>query len=406
MHSVSELSGSSYSHSTLKSSCRSQARKSNIVLQLLSDDSQLSHSNPHDLGMILRFDPQARIKLVKYFLSMEKSTKCFVWNLVKSFCGCMTGSHRIGDRHLYGFDSSLKLGIILVEAGWYMEATVVLKTLKKLHEGKDIHQLRVLRTLLLAQSYSSRHNASEATISEIDQLLKGSKNDVTLDFIAEIYNNAAISYFEQCDFESSYYQGKFALKLLTEDSIDELTVSVLCQLAKTCIALKRFYLAKMCITQAVMMAYHKLGALSLDYAKALEDYAFFLLTMNAHADCAKVQWEAKKIYCSVYGPISLEPDLAQGNLPFRLYFESQLYSKNEPMENYVNFLVDLNEAERPEMGHWSEDRQVLAAKRSIVLETAAELAGVSNDTPMDGLFCLEPRLLIEQIKSLFLMFST
>ncbi|XP_053699049.1 uncharacterized protein LOC128746022 [Sabethes cyaneus] len=264
-------------------------------------------------------------------------------------------------------------------------------------KDKPVHELCILRTLLLAESLSSRHEASKQTVHDMEALILQLK-DIPLNVLADARLAIVTSLFEQCEFEASYQQGLSALELLTDNSDHGVIVSALQQLAKTCLARRQLSRAKLLITQAVSWASHELGSMSISYAKALEDYAFYLLTMRAYSDCIKVHSEAKDIY---YGYLGLRPNLSLGNLGFSLYLESRQNSQFGPIETYLKFVVDLDAKVRSEVEH-PEERLAVACRRIRLLKTVERLAQHGDVVKTDSLVKDPPQLSIVEIKRIFL----
>lgn len=340
--------------------------------------------NPFNVALILRDAPNGVIRLVRYFLWMEKCQKNFVWELVVTFVSCIAWN-KLDD--LFGYENSLKLAMLVFEAGWYAESSLLLSVLGKHMECTPIKKLYIMRTILLAESLSCRYEASHRTIRDIKTLMKQIGN--TPDGLkAHIHNAIAVSLFEQCEFEGSYRHGTVALELLSDDSGHETVISILRQLSKACIARKQLDQAKFVISQA--------GTIS--YASALEDYAYYLLTVNALADCNRVQSEAKAVYHALFGYLSLQPDLAQGNLAFWLYLETTPHKEFGPEDSCLKFVVDPDDKNNRSPLTPSEDRQMLAAKRMHTLRKAAALADRGNIIPPNCLINLQPQLMMYDVK--------
>ncbi|XP_053686128.1 amyloid protein-binding protein 2-like [Sabethes cyaneus] len=331
---------------------------------------------------------------------MEKWTKNFVWKLVEKFCSLIASSPTLEDQ-LCSF-TCLEFGMLLVDSGWYTEAVVLLRELRIQSKDQPVHELCILRTLLLAESLSSRHEASKQTIRDIKILLPQTEN-IPSSTLADVHSAIAVSLFEQCEFEASYQQGLSVLELLTDYSDHEVIVSALRQLAKVCLARRQLRRAKLLITQAVSWASHNFGPMSITYARALEDYAFCLLTMRAYGDCIMVHSEAKDIYCNAYGCFSLHPDLAMGNLAFWLYLESRQYPEFGSIETYLQFVVDLDAKVKSEVEH-PEERQAVACRRIRLLTTVERLAQQGDVVKSDRRVKVQPQHSIAVIKRLFSKF--
>ncbi|XP_065092438.1 uncharacterized protein LOC135713280 [Ochlerotatus camptorhynchus] len=359
-------------------------------------------SNPYNVSNILRCEPSARTKLTVYFQWLEKSTKNFVWTLTENICHFIALYPDLSDGHLLGFRYMLKLGTFLMEAGWYAEAIILLNIAKGQAKGRSIKTLQVLKVLVLAESLSNRDEAAFLTISEIHSLA-GITKVVPMSLTAELHCALAASYFENCEFNASYQQGLLALQLLGEGICPyETMIGTFRQLGRSCIAKQRLFQAKLLITQAVSWAWHSFGSTSVVYAEALEDYAFYLLMMNAYDDAMKVVTEAKNIYFDVYGYLGVQAELAQGNLAFRLYLESYGYQELGSLDQYMEYIVDLEDNRRKAHLGGSDDRQMLAVGRMRPLVAVGDICKVGNVmVPRDGVENVQPQMVVNDVRRLF-----
>lgn len=357
--------------------------------------------DPLNVVEVLRCEPFAREKLVRCFLFMEKYVKNFVMELVKNFRQHVARSlDRPGYQRSLGFGSCLEVAKLLVNSGWCAEGISLVHVARLLVGHNQNKDLRVLQIRLLAESLSNRHDESVETIRDILWKVNHTRN-IPMDVMVEIDNTMAVSYFEQGDFEASYLHGVMALQILRNDSSRETIVSVFRQLAKTCLARKRLLHAKLLITQAVSWALHGIGPMSVTYAKALEDYAYYLSVMNAPDDCVKVLAEARNIYYQLYGHVGLKPALAQDNLAFRLYLER----KQCPIDQNEQFAVNLDNHEKRYQLDRTDDRQLLAVKRIHVLKKTAALAQKGPVKPEDKLRSIHPAVKVKEIRRQFLVLS-
>nr|XP_019533821.2 uncharacterized protein LOC109405244 [Aedes albopictus] len=276
-------------------------------------------SNPFTVCKILREEPSGQIKLTIYFQWLEKSRKNFVWTVVDNINHFVDNCSGLPDEHLLGFSSLLNFGSFLMESAWYAEAVILLNIAKAQSQGQPMMMLQVSKFMALALALSNRHEAAFITMSEVHTLL-GLIEGIPKCLKVETHCSLAVSYFETCEFNASYQEGLLALQLL-EDGICsiETIIGVFRQLSKSCLAKRKPFQAKLLITQAVSWAWHNFGILSRIFADTLEDYACYLLMLNAYEDAVKVTTDARNIFSLLYGSLALEPELAQGNLPFRLY---------------------------------------------------------------------------------------
>lgn len=360
-------------------------------------------SNPLNVCKILRCVPNARIKLTVYFQWMEKLSKNFVWNMVQNVCGFITQSTELSDGHLLGFRSLLKLGQFFVESGWYAEAIALLHTVK-LHQtkGRPMKVLQVLKILVLAEALSNRDEAAFVTISSIHTLV-GLTKGIPMSFTAEMHCTLTVSYFEICEFNASYQQGLLALQLLGEEICPhETIIETFRQLGKSCIPNRRPYQAKLLITQAVSWAWHNFGSTSVTYAEALEDYAFYLLMMDAYEDAVKVITEVKDIYYGLYGHLGLQAELAQGNLAFRLYLESNAFLELGTIFDSLDCLGDLEDNQRKMEITESDDRQLVAIGRMRPIMAVRDLSRERFRTAArDEIENVQPQSSVNDIRRLF-----
>ncbi|XP_062554740.1 uncharacterized protein LOC134219869 [Armigeres subalbatus] len=359
-------------------------------------------TNPFNVCKILRSHPNARAKLVVYFLRLEQSTKDFVWTLVENICSFIRRRTDLSDGHLLGFHSMLKLGTFLMDAGWQAEAIILLNIASGQAKGQTIKLLTVLKTLLLAESLSNREEAAFSTLSQI-HTLAGMAESIPMALTVELHNSFAVSFFEKLDFNSSYQQGLLALQLLGEGTHrNEVKIGVFRQLSKSCLAKGRPVQAKLLITQAVSWALHCFGSSSVIYAEVLEDYAFYLLMMNAYEDAVSATNEAKNIYYKQYGPLALQAELAQGNLAFRMYIDNQKFYDMVNVDQYIEYIGGTNDKRRQLAITGSDDRQMLAVKRMRTMMVIRKLYQYgSTTTPNDRIENVQTQRTVNEIKNMF-----
>ncbi|XP_039442901.1 uncharacterized protein LOC120423247 [Culex pipiens pallens] len=381
------------------------------VLEEMSHQPELVHlqlevlSNPVNVSKILHTEPCGREKMLKFFLILEKSNAGFVWNLTEQYQAVMALLPNLPDGHLLGFSNNLELGSFLVETGWYAEASVILSLARRQAGSRPLELLKTLRVALVAESLASRYEEASQTIADIAALIKHAKN-VPMTLTAGLHHSLSVCFFEESDFEGSYQHGVMALQLL-DDSINcsyETIVGTFRQLAKTCLAMKRPGQARLLITQAVSWSRHHFGAVSVPYAEALEDFAFYLLAVNAYRDCLKIESEVKDVYFNLFGHLCLQPELAQGNLAFRLYLESYGYKNIGSIDQYMDYVLDLDRG-RSERRNGTDDRQMLAIKRIPAMMAVTNAAHEEMLTSKEFEEALEsiraPPLMLDDVRKLF-----
>ncbi|KXJ81366.1 hypothetical protein RP20_CCG020108 [Aedes albopictus] len=357
-------------------------------------------SNPFNVCKILRYIPGARMKLTIYFQWLDKLTKNFVWTVVDNIRDYTCQRRRLPNGHLLGFRSLLNLGTLLMESGWYAEAVILLNIAKGQAKGRPLKILQALKVKVLALALSNRDEAASLTITEIYTLI-GSTKSIPKGLTAEIHYTLAVSYFETCEFNASYQQGLMALRLLVDGFCShEMIIRTFRQLGKSCLAMRKPYHAKLLITQALSWAWNTFGSTSNMHAETLEDYAFYLLMLNAYENAVQVTTEAKNIYYNLYGSLGLQPEVAQGNLPFRLFLESQAFNKLGPIDGYIDFLG--NSARKLEITE-SDDRQLVAFERIRPMMAVRDICrGMSNDLPFDVIIeTVQPQCSVNDVKNLF-----
>ncbi|KXJ76004.1 hypothetical protein RP20_CCG010563 [Aedes albopictus] len=359
-------------------------------------------SNPLNVSRILRQEPGAREKVIIYFQWLEKTSKSFVWTVVENILRFSKQIIEVPDEHLLGFNAMIHLGKFFIESGWYAEAIVVLNIAKNQTRGHPFKLLQATKVLVQAEIFSNRYEAAFSTIAEIHILVERTCL-VSMSLTAEIRCSLAVAHFEVGEFDASYQQGLLALQLLGENICPhETTIGTFRQLSKTCLALKRPYQAKLMITQAVSWAWHNFGSSSRIYAETLEDYAFYLLMLDAYEDAVKLTTEAKNIYYKLYGHLGLQPQLAQGNLPFRLYLESQAFNELGSIDEYIDFISDYADNQRKPQIIESDDRQLVAINRIRPMMAVRDLCrGLSNSLSNVSIEDVQPQYEINEIRRLF-----
>lgn len=320
-------------------------------------------SSPYNVSKIIQYAADYQERLIKSFIWLSHKKEHFVWDLVMSYCRLAAGLPDRPDTHPIAFDCMFELGSTLTEAGWYAEAIIMLKNAKHLAEPRAWLVLQVNTRLILAQCRSGRHLSASETSSELKYMVDNSPN-LPREILANANLSLSICYFEQCKFEDSYHYARAALHLLdctAKHSPVELIVNILLQTGKSYLGTMQIWRAKYVVKQAVSWAHDKCGKRSVLYAKALEDYAFYLLIMGAHNDAVKVAEKAKEILSSHFGHLCLRADLAQGNLSFRLLLE---YYRLKSISNMSHFLVFATRFDNPEADLTvPDDRQQLAIKQ-------------------------------------------
>ncbi|XP_062546936.1 uncharacterized protein LOC134212787 [Armigeres subalbatus] len=360
----------------------------NIQRQLLT--------NPWVISRILKDGSNNQTKLVKCFQWLEVLQRSIVSDMVANYCYQFRKTTIQDDSHPLGYEASLRLGTFLSESGWHTEAVKVLNVARHQAEHRPLQQLKAMRPQLISQTYMWHTTAFDTSMAILTLIT--SNPDLPKPFVASLYLAISICRFESYSFELSHEFALKAFELLDEEtSTNRLIIEVFAHLAKTCIPQKKTREAKLMITQAVSRAWHKFGSPSVIYARALEDYAFYLVMMNALYDSYTVFSEAVNVLLQVYGPQNLQRSVTKGNLSFDYYFNCvYIYSDLQLAKEYVRSQIELNVFDH---------RMVAAAKQVYALLEASTARFGENDEDCnrqrDEYQPIQTQLSVATVKRLF-----
>ncbi|KAL9704380.1 hypothetical protein quinque_007898 [Culex quinquefasciatus] len=281
-------------------------------------------------------------KIVKCVQYMETERTNYVDQLTKN----------VAQEESLDFESSLRLGSFLAEAGWYREAIQVFEVALGLADGQPLRQLEVMSQMLVSQVLT-KHSEVERS----GEVIRSMMTNLQVPAGLRISVNHAISAqcFEKCMFEDSHRYAVEAFQDLNHRTSPKQVIQIFSHLSKTCIPLKLFRQAKLLITQAVSLAWYHYGSPSIVYARALEDYALYLVTMNAVEDGMNTFSEAQQTLLQLYGPRNLQQTVTQGNLCFGVYLQAYIYRDLTMAKRYLRNIAALMEELNP------ADRRLLVA---------------------------------------------
>lgn len=328
-------------------------------------------TNPWIISRILENRTDNQTKLVKCFQWLELMDRHVVSDMVANYCYLFRKECTRDDSRPLGYEASLRLGMFLSETGWHNEAVKVLNVARQQVRLWPLEQLKAMRPQLISQTYMWHPSAYDTSMAI--QTLIASKVDLPKPFLASLYLAISIYRYENHNYALSHEYALKALELLDDEtSSNRLIIEVFSHLAKTCVSQKQTRRAKLMITQAVSRAWHNFGSLSVIYAETLENYAFYLVMMNALYDSYSVFSEAVNILFHVYGPQNLLRSVSKGNLSFDYYFNCiYIYSDLQMAKDYVRTQIELS---------GSDHRMVAAAKRVYaLLEGSAERFGEGDE---------------------------
>lgn len=342
---------------------------------------------PSNLTRVVGYSDRYQWKIVKCVQYLETERTNYVDQLTKN----------VAQEKSLDFESSLRLGSFLAEAGWYREAIQVFEVALGLTECQPLHQFEAMSQLLVSQVLT-KHSEVEKT----DEVIRSMMTNLQVPAGLRISVNHAMSAqcFEKCKFEDSHRYAVEAFRDLNHRTSPKQVIQIFSHLSKTCIPLKLFRQAKLLITQAVSLAWYHYGSPSIVYARALEDYALFLVTMNAVEDGMNTFSEAQQILLQLYGPRNLQQTVTQGNLCFGVYLQAYIYRDLTMAKRYLRNIAALMEELNP------ADRRLLVAigQADALAEADVTRVGGGRERDLEQRDRFEeilPVLKIDQVQRLF-----
>lgn len=359
--------------------------------------------NPNNMKR-LASDPHCRERVARSLRWMHKCDPHFISLLTLSFVQMIKSSNRKSYVDPIGFCGSLHMGRLFIEGGWYAEAICILRLTMRQARNDVTGKLQALELRLLAESLSCRIELARQTLREIDSLKRNVRTSPQ-NLVASVNNTVSISHFEQGNFASSYVYVILAFQQLDgNEKAYPIIIAILRQMMKCCVVKRKFKLAKLMITQAVSWAWHLYGSGSVRYAETLEDYALYLLLMNAYKDCLQVEEEAKTIYHKQCGHLSLQPEYGHGNTALRMYLECCNFHRFGAVTEDVGFILDIDSEHFTAVDH-PDDRQVLALKRMRIITKVIDMVhggSVKHPKPLDNVTKVQPKMSFADIRQAFL----
>ncbi|XP_055590745.1 uncharacterized protein LOC129742830 [Uranotaenia lowii] len=363
----------------------------------LSGDQRKILCQPEVCSRILRYYSHLRSKLIKLFQAMEIMKQNTVSSMVENLRITAEKSAPLEDCHLLGYDGTLQLGSFLVEAGWYEEACVVLEVTLQQSNGRPLHMLQALQPKLIAETITYKHDKAAQTSSAIQSLVASNQLSKSLEISINLAQS--IYHYERCEFQPSYEYAITAFRRLDEQECSKAQfVDVFRQLSKCCISRNHLDHGRILIIEAVSRAWYATNAPSPIYASTLEDYAIYLLSMNAVEDSVSVYGEAQRIHTQLYGYYNLYQTVTQSNLRYSLYMRTYVYKNLQIADQYLEYAITCSE----QVNHG--DPRILAAVRGVRPLQASDRARFGDERSpqqLDEYEKVTPPMAIEEVWRVF-----
>lgn len=239
-------------------------------------------------------------------------------------------------------DKGMRLGTFLYECGWFEDSLKVLQVTRNLIQElyddyrKLLLLLNCLQKLLHAQALfccykdasittsqalslieqiQSMYNSGQIMIDDNRNMTAGIPNSL----LANFYNELSMLHFSRSEFDTSYKWAVKALKYLSQDTPQKISVDVLRQAAKSCVIKRKFQVANLLINSAVRIADNTFGKHHNVYADALLDKGFFLLNVDSINQSVEVYMEALQIKTTIFGEKNLNVAVIHEDLAYALY---------------------------------------------------------------------------------------